>query len=94
MTGKNPQDGRSRAEEEADLLQVHLPWHGPPLAAGLVLRTADAAVQRPAAAVAEQGPAEGTALAAVAPVTGQEGGPAPGEARGGEDAPVGHDHPA
>uniref|UniRef100_A0A8C4LYP6 40S ribosomal protein S15 n=1 Tax=Equus asinus TaxID=9793 RepID=A0A8C4LYP6_EQUAS len=39
---KNRQDGRSGAEEAADLPQVHLRGRGPRLAAGHVLRAADA----------------------------------------------------
>lgn len=45
-------------------------------------------------AVPELWPASEAALTTQALEKGQEGGTTPGEARGGEDAPEGHDHPA
>ena len=58
------------------------------------LRAADAAIRRAAAVAAEPRPLAEARLVAEAAAQGQEGCAAPGEARGGEDAPARHDHSA
>lgn len=59
-----------------------------------VLRAADADVRRAAAVAADPLPPAEARLAAEMAARGQEACAAPGEARGGDDAPARTDHPA
>ena len=95
---RSRQDGGSGTELEADHPQVHLPvaWISTVFydLDMSYLRAADAAIRRAAAVAAEPRPLAEARLVAEAAAQGQEGCAAPGEARGGEDAPAQTDLPA